>query len=82
MRSSDQQHEALLAAFAGDLGGPLADLAGLVDEVVAVERVPITHEAEDALRGPAPSRQASKTSDSGQSAVHHNSSRRPAHNAI
>jgi hypothetical protein len=46
--ASDEQHESLLAAFAGDLGGPLADLAGLVDEVVAVERVPITHDVEGA----------------------------------
>ncbi|MQA13143.1 MAG: DUF1326 domain-containing protein [Pseudonocardiaceae bacterium] len=39
--ASDAQQEALLAAFTGQAGGPLADLAGLVGEVVAVERAPI-----------------------------------------
>jgi hypothetical protein len=42
-RATDEQVEALLDAFTGKLGGPLADLAGLVGEVVAVERVPIEH---------------------------------------
>ncbi|MFP5322268.1 MAG: DUF1326 domain-containing protein [Acidimicrobiia bacterium] len=40
-RSSDAQQEAILAAFTGQLGGPLADLASLIGEVVAIERVPI-----------------------------------------
>ncbi|MFY0990584.1 DUF1326 domain-containing protein [Halomonas sp. C05BenzN] len=44
----DDQYEALLDAFGGKLGGPLADLASLVGEVVAVERVPIFHEARQA----------------------------------
>jgi hypothetical protein len=39
--ATDAQQEALLAAFTGKEGGPLADLAGLVGEVVAVERAPI-----------------------------------------
>lgn len=39
--ATEEQQEALLAAFTGQLGGPLADLAGLVSEVVAVERAPI-----------------------------------------
>jgi hypothetical protein len=43
-RATDEQLEAIRAAFAGELGGPLADLAGLVGEVVAVERAPIVHE--------------------------------------
>jgi hypothetical protein len=43
-RASDDQLDAIRAAFAGELGGPLADLAGLVGEVVAVERAPIVHE--------------------------------------
>ncbi|MBA2780842.1 DUF1326 domain-containing protein [Billgrantia kenyensis] len=43
--ADDDQYAALLDAFSGKLGGPLADLAGLVGEVVAVERVPISHEA-------------------------------------
>lgn len=33
-----------LDAFAGDLGGPLADLAGLFGEVMDVKRAPITHQ--------------------------------------
>jgi hypothetical protein len=39
--ATDEQQEALLAAFTGQAGGPLADLAGLVGEVVGVERAPI-----------------------------------------
>ena len=42
-RASDEQMEAMLDAFNGKLGGPLADLAGLVGEVVSVERAPISH---------------------------------------
>jgi hypothetical protein len=40
--ASDEQHEALLAVYGGKLGGPVAELAKLVGEVVSVERVPIT----------------------------------------
>ncbi len=47
-KANDAQYEALLDAFGGKLGGPLADMASLVGELVAVERVPITHEAEHA----------------------------------
>lgn len=43
-RASDEQFEAIRAMFAGERGGPLADLAGLIGEVVAVERAPIVHE--------------------------------------
>ena len=43
-RATDEQFQALQDAYFGKLGGPLADLAQLVGEVVAVERVPITHE--------------------------------------
>lgn len=43
-KATDEQVNALLAAYGGKLGGPLADLAQLVDEVVGVERVPISHE--------------------------------------
>jgi hypothetical protein len=43
-RASDEQHDAIIAAYHGKLGGPLADLAGLINEVVAVERAPIVHE--------------------------------------
>lgn len=41
-KATPQQQEALLNAFGGKLGGPLADLAKLVGEIVGVERVPIT----------------------------------------
>jgi len=46
-KASDEQADALLSAFSGKLGGPLADLAELVGEVVAVERAPISHEIVD-----------------------------------
>ena len=45
--ASDEQADAMLDAFSGKLGGPLADLAQLVGEVVAVERAPISHQIED-----------------------------------
>jgi hypothetical protein len=34
--ATDEQKQAILDAFTGRLGGPLADLAGLVGQVVAV----------------------------------------------
>jgi hypothetical protein len=40
-RCSDEQHAALVNVFTGQLGGAVADLAALIGEVVAVERVPI-----------------------------------------
>ena len=40
--ASDEQQAALLSVFTGQLGGGIADLAGLIGEVVSVERVPIT----------------------------------------
>jgi hypothetical protein len=40
--ASDEQHGALLSVFTGQKGGAIADLAGLIGEVVSVERVPIT----------------------------------------
>jgi hypothetical protein len=46
-RATDKQHQAIIDAYHGRLGGPLADLAGLVGEVVAIERAPIIHEASD-----------------------------------
>ena len=45
--ASDEQADAMLDAFTGKLGGPLADLAALVGERVAIERAPITHTIED-----------------------------------
>jgi hypothetical protein len=41
-RCSPEQQDALLNVFTGRLGGAIADLAALIGEVVAVERVPIT----------------------------------------
>jgi hypothetical protein len=45
--ATDEQMNAMLDAFGGKLGGPLADLAELIGEVVAVERAPISHTIED-----------------------------------
>jgi hypothetical protein len=45
--ASEEQADAMLAAFGGQLGGPLADLAQLVGERVGVERAEITHEIVD-----------------------------------
>src|SRR4029077_1891672 len=41
-RSSPEQEGAMIRLFTGQLGGAVADLAGLIGEVVAVERAPIT----------------------------------------
>ena len=41
-RATPEQEGVLLRLFTGQLGGPVADLAGLIGEVVAVERTPIT----------------------------------------
>jgi hypothetical protein len=43
-RASEEQERALLDAFTGKLGGPLADLAQLVGEILAVKRAAISHE--------------------------------------
>lgn len=40
--ATHDQHGALLKVFTGQLGGAIADFAGLIGEVVSVERVPIT----------------------------------------
>ncbi len=40
--STAEQQEAMLSAWTGQKGGPLADLAQLYGEVTATERVPIT----------------------------------------
>ena len=45
-RATPAQNEAILGAFGGALGGPLADLAQLVGERVAVHTVPIEHHVE------------------------------------
>jgi hypothetical protein len=41
-KASPQQQDALLNVWTGKLGGPVADLAKLVGEVVTVQRAPIT----------------------------------------
>jgi hypothetical protein len=44
--TTDEQQQALLDVWTGKLGGPIADLAQLVGEVAAVERVPIVFTVE------------------------------------
>jgi hypothetical protein len=46
-RADDAQFAAIADAFQGKLGGPLADLAGLVQEWLAIERAPIRHETRE-----------------------------------
>lgn len=46
-RATPAQGEALLSAFGGALGGPLADLAQLVGERVAIHTAPIEHRVEN-----------------------------------
>jgi len=46
-RATDEQLQALVDAYGGKLGGPLADLAGLVGEVLDVRRARIRHEIRD-----------------------------------
>jgi hypothetical protein len=41
-RATKQQEEALLAVWTGQLGGPVADFAKLIGEVVAVQRAAIS----------------------------------------
>lgn len=45
--ATDEQQEALLNVFTGKLGGPVADLAQLIGEVVSVERAQITFTVEE-----------------------------------
>jgi hypothetical protein len=40
--ATDEQQQAILDVWGGKKGGPVADLAKLVGEVVSIERVPIT----------------------------------------
>src|SRR3954447_284333 len=46
-RCTQEQQDALLAVFTGALGGPIADLAALITDVVAVERAPMTFTVEE-----------------------------------
>ncbi len=45
-RATPEQEQVMLRLFTGQLGGAVADLAGLIGEVVAVERAPITYTVE------------------------------------
>ncbi len=45
--ATDEQQEVLVNVFTGKLGGPVADFAQLIGEVVAVERAPITFTVEE-----------------------------------
>ena len=45
-RVSGPQEEALLGVYTGKLGGPVAELAKLVGEVVSVQKVPITFDVQ------------------------------------
>ena len=45
--ASDAQQEAILNVYTGKLGGPIADFAKLVGEVVSVERAPITFDVNE-----------------------------------
>lgn len=46
-KATPAQHDALVSAYTGKLGGPLADLGGLIGEVLAIESAPIKHELVD-----------------------------------
>ena len=46
-RATNAQADALLAVFSGKKGGPIADLAKLIGEVVSVERSAFTFQAEE-----------------------------------
>lgn len=45
-RCTPEQQDALLGVFTGQLGGPVADVAALIGEVVSVERAPFTFTVE------------------------------------
>ena len=44
--ATEEQKKALLNVWSGKLGGPIADMAKLVGEIVSVEQVPITFEVQ------------------------------------
>ena len=46
-RATDEQRAAILDAWHGRLGGPLADINALVGEDVAIETAPIEHDLKD-----------------------------------
>ena len=40
-KATDEQHDAIIAVYTGNKGGPVGDLVQLIGEVVSVEKVPI-----------------------------------------
>jgi hypothetical protein len=46
-KASDEQANAIVEAFSGKLGGPLADVASLIGEVVSIERAPIDFDVQE-----------------------------------
>jgi hypothetical protein len=46
-KATDEQFDAIVAMITGELGGPLADLAQLVGERLAIKRAPVSHEIVD-----------------------------------
>ena len=46
-RATPEQRQAIVDAYTGKLGGPLADLAGLIGEVKSLQTAPIRHEVVD-----------------------------------
>ena len=46
-RASKEQETVLVSVFTGKQGGPVADLAALVGEMVKIERAPITFEVKE-----------------------------------
>jgi hypothetical protein len=46
-KASEAQKNAILSAFGGKLGGPLADVASLIGEVVSIESAPVTFEVRE-----------------------------------
>jgi hypothetical protein len=45
-KATPAQQDALVSAFTGKLGGPIADLATLIGDIAGVERAPITFTAD------------------------------------
>jgi hypothetical protein len=45
--ASDEQRQAILDVWTGKLGGPVADVAALIGEVVSVESAPISYEVRE-----------------------------------
>jgi len=46
-RATQTQEQAMLAVWTGQLGGPIADFAKLIGEVVAVQRAPISFDVKE-----------------------------------